>query len=181
MPKIYSDAFRNDIIRKLNSPRPPSARELAARTGVHQTTLSRWQREGATLRAAMSQSDDDKDHAKPQFQRRPQDFPAEQKLRIVQQAATLQDSELGAFLRREGLHEADLAEWREQANAAALAALGGPRQRTIEQKRVRKLESELRRKEKALAEAAALLVLAKKARALWQEDEDDETTGNDDE
>lgn len=180
MFKTYSDAFRNEILRKLNSPHGPSVLELSARTGVHQTTLSRWRREGATVRAAMSQNDDDKEHARLRAQRRPQDFSAEEKLRIVQQAATLQEDELGALLRREGVHEADLAEWREQVNDAALAALGGRRQRTLEQKRVRKLESELRRKEKALAEAAALLVLAKKARALWP-DEDDDTTGSDDE
>jgi transposase-like protein len=128
----------------------------------------------------MSQDNDDKDRARPRAGRRPQDFSPEEKLRIVQQASQLQDAELGAFLRREGLHEADLAEWREQVSEGALAALAGRRQRTTEQKRVRKLESELRRKEKALAEAAALLILAKKSRALWPE-EDDDTTGSDDE
>ena len=60
--------------------------------------------------------------------------------------------------------------------AAALAALGGKRQRTQDQKKIRELERELNRKDKALAETAALLVLAKKARALWG-DEDDEPTG----
>lgn len=168
------------MIRKLTSPRGPSVNELAATTGVHQTTLSRWVREGNTLRAPMSSDDDDREHARPRAGRRPQDFSPEEKLRVVQQAGQLDGAELGAFLRREGVHEADLAEWRNQVNEAALAALSGRRQRTSEQKRVRKLESELRRKEKALAEAAALLVLAKKARALWP-DEDDDTSGSDDE
>ena len=168
------------MIRKLSSPRSPSVYELAAKTGVHQTTLSRWLRKGTTVRATMSQEDDDKGLTRPRGGRRPQDLSAEEKLRIVQQASQLQDAELGAFLRRHGLHEADLAEWRDQANEAALAALGGRRQRSAEQKRLRKLESELRRKDKALAEAAALLVLAKKARALWP-DEDDDTTGSDEE
>lgn len=179
MPKIYSDAFRNDLIRTLNSPHAPSVLELSAKTGVHQTTLSRWRRDGATVRKAMTQGQDDTDQ-RTRPPPRPQDFSAEEKLRIVQQASTLQEVELGAFLRREGLHEPDLSEWREQVNDAALAALGGKRQRTSEQKRVRKLESELLRKDKALAEAAALLVLARKTRALWQ-DEDDDTTGSDEE
>lgn len=168
------------MIRKLTSPRAPSVLELASKTGVHQTTLSRWVREGTTLRAAMSHDNDDRDSARPRAGRRPQDFSPEEKLRIVQQAAQLEDADLGAFLRREGLHETDLTEWRDQVNEAALAALSGRRQRTSDQKRMRKLESELRRKEKALAEAAALLVLSKKARALWP-DEDDDTTGSDDE
>jgi hypothetical protein len=46
---------------------------------------------------------------------------------------------------------------------------------------VRKLESELKRKDKALAEAAALLMLSKKVRALWGDHEDDDTKGSDDE
>lgn len=70
--------------------------------------------------------------------------------------------ELGEFLRRKGVHEAQLAEWR----AAATAALRPPSKRdrraaSVEARRVRDLERELARKEKALAEAAALLVLKK--------------------
>ncbi len=42
-----------------------------------------------------------------------------------------------------------------------------------EQKRVRQLSKELNRKEKALAEAAALLVLRKKAQAIWGDDADE--------
>ena len=45
-------------------------------------------------------------------------------------------------------------------------------QTRLDKKRIQELERELRRKEKALAEAAALLVLRKKAQAIWGEDED---------
>jgi transposase-like protein len=105
--------------------------------------------------------------------------PPEDKLRILRESARLEGAALGAFLRHEGVHEADLEGWREAVDEAALAALAGRRQRSAEQKRVRKLEGELRRKEKALAEAAALLVLAEKARALWGDHEDDNTTESD--
>ena len=74
------------------------------------------------------------------------------------EASRLSDEQLGAFLRREGLHEATLREWR----AAALEALGTPKTARAETRRVRELERELRRKDKALAETAALLVLQKK-------------------
>lgn len=104
------------------------------------------------------------------------DLSPEDKLRLVHRSAELDEAALGAFLRREGVHEADLTLWREQASEGALGALAGKRQRTMEQKRVRKLEAELKRKEKALAEAAALLVLSKKAHALWGALEDDDTT-----
>jgi transposase len=105
--------------------------------------------------------------------RRTQDWTVEEKLRVVLKSMELPDSDLGAFLRREGLHEAELREWRE----AALEALekpqeSGKRRRKVA-KRIRQLESELRRKEKALAEAAALIVLQKKVRTLWGVEGDD--------
>lgn len=40
-------------------------------------------------------------------------------------------------------------------------------------KRIKQLERELQRKNAALAETAALLVLRKKAEALWGKDEDE--------
>jgi transposase len=180
MPKAYSAQFRNEMIQKLTSPRGPSVEELSDKVGTHKSTLSRWLREATTMRH-VTQDDDDERPASARADRRPQDWTPEERLRVVQAATGLEGSALGAFLRQEGLHEEDLAHWRLQVERGALSALSGTKQRSTEQKRIRKLESELRRKEKALAEAAALLVLSKKARALWGEDEDVDTTGSDDE
>jgi transposase len=82
---------------------------------------------------------------------------------------SLSDEELGAFLRREGVSEAVLSEWK----AAALDALGPQKKSTSDTRRVRELEKQLRRKDKALAEAAALLMLQKKVRTLLGEEDDD--------
>jgi transposase-like protein len=101
--------------------------------------------------------------------RRAEDWSAEERLRAVLEASRLSDEQLGAFLRREGLHEATLREWR----AAALEALGTAKGSTTEARRVRELERQLLRKDKALAEAAALLVLQKKVRAIWGDEDDD--------
>ena len=179
MPKTYSPDFRKDMILKLTSPRGPSINELAAKAGVAESTLSRWLREATTVRRTMS--DEQQSGGRPPRARRPEDVSPEDKLRILREAARLDGSELGAFLRREGVHEADLERWRSMADEAALAALAGRRQRSAEQKRLRKLESELRRKDKALAEAAALLVLEKKIQALWGDREDDDTSGSNEE
>lgn len=178
MPNYYPPEFRAELVRKLTMPRGPTVGELAAKSGVHQTTLSRWLREATTVRRKMA--DDDKTARAPQA-RRPEDVSPEDKLRIVREAAALTGTELGAYLRREGVYDADVARWRQEVDTAALAALSGRRQRTSEQKRIRSLEAELRRKEKALAEAAALLVLAKKARALWGDNEDSDTNETTDE
>ncbi|MBN9165711.1 MAG: hypothetical protein J0I07_32475, partial [Myxococcales bacterium] len=84
----------------------------------------------------------------------------------------LDGEELGAVLRREGLHEADPAEWR-RAAGAALAGGSKATAGSVEARRVRELEKQIRRKDKALAEAAALLVLQKKIQALWGDEDDD--------
>ena len=109
---------------------------------------------------------------KKRSKRRPQDWTAAEKLEAVLQASALSEEELGGFLRREGLYRAHLERWRQEM----LRGLG-PKKRstkTAEGRRIRELEKELRRKDAALAETAALLVLKKKAQAIWG-DEDDRT------
>jgi transposase-like protein len=109
--------------------------------------------------------------------KRPQDWTAQEKLNAVIEAASVSEQELGAFLRRKGLHEAQLNEWRQVVLAGLDQRPGGAsKKRTPQARRVRELERELARKEKALAEAAALLVLQKKARAIWGDVDD--ATGN---
>ena len=61
-----------------------------------------------------------------------------------------------------------------QANAAVVNKADKARIKT-QAKQLKQLESELRRKEKALAEAAALLVLQKKVQAIWEEPEDEKS------
>jgi len=98
--------------------------------------------------------------------RRPQDWSFEEILEAVLEASRLEGEELGAFLRRKGIHQAHLDEWRARL-ASAVKGEAKPKVRSADARRVQELEKELRRKEKALAEAAALLVLQKKVRELW--------------
>jgi transposase-like protein len=87
---------------------------------------------------------------------------------VVIEAASIAEAELGAFLRRKGLHEAQLQEWRQRLLASLSERGPGPSKAVrAEARRIRQLEQELARKEKALAEAAALLVLKKKAQEIW--------------
>ena len=92
---------------------------------------------------------------------------------MVVETAALNETERGEYGRQRGLYPEQLEAWRricEQANASQAAAR--PKHDTADQRRIRELERELSRKEKALAEAAALLVLRKKAQAIWGEGED---------
>lgn len=148
-----------------------SATALSKETGISQATLSRWLLSASTF-AAMG----DRDH-EPSQPRRPQNWSAEEKLRIVLAAAQLSDSELGEFLRREGLHTAQLEEWSKVAMAAAQNALAGDKpaaKGSRDAKKIRELERDLDRKNRALAEVAALLALQKKVQAIWG-DEDGST------
>ena len=108
----------------------------------------------------------------------PKDWKAEDKLKIVLEAQNIPDDQLGAFLRTKGIHETHLQQWRAQM----LEGLGSkptakkPARSSAEARKIKELEKELKRKEKALAETAALLVLKKKVHAIWG-DEDEDTAG----
>ncbi len=162
----YTSGFKARMIKRMAGPEAISANALSGDVGVSQGTLSRWLREARTL-GSMNK----KKKSASSSRRRT----AEDKLRIVMEAGSLSGEALGEFLRREGLHEAQLDEWREKAMLAATGALKDAKRKKSEQtpeaRRIRELESELRRKDKALAEAAALLVLQKKVREYWEEKE----------
>lgn len=175
--KEYSQAFKGKVLQRLLMPNGPSANQLSQEVGVAQSTVSRWLRD-ATLDPVTKRRKPPAPQNRPVEQKRPEDRSASDKLRLMLEASALSEADVGEFLRRHGLHEADLAAWRE----AALAALsGGPalQPRAGEAKRVRELEKELRRKDKALAETAALLVLQKKVRAIWGDGDEDTKPGSD--
>jgi transposase len=174
----YSEAFKRKLVQRMLLPNGPSANQLSQEVGVNQPTLSRWLREATTLGPVTKRRKPPTAKTRPLEQKRPEDRSPDEKLRLVMEASVLSEAELGEFLRRHGLHEADLASWRE----SALSALSGGapiQSRTGETKRVRELEKELRRKDKALAETAALLVLQKKVRAIWGDGDEDTKPGSD--
>ncbi len=177
----YSNGFRARMIARMAGPERVSATKLAEEVGVTQTTLSRWLREASaeekrTRRMKLVMSSPQDRESRPM---RPDHLPPAEKLRLVKEAAEFSEAELGAFLRRHGLHEAQLVEWRRKVEEAALNALEKPkksrRRRSPEAKRVRELERELDRKDKALAEVTALLALKKKLN-VFLGDEDDDTS-----
>jgi len=178
----YTEAFKEQMVKRMLGPPAVSASALAKQVGVPQPTLSQWLR-AALEREATPPSSEEK---RPEVAAAPKRWTAEEKLRVLAAAHGLEGGQLGALLRREGLHEEVLKQWR-QAAVGALAPessgrpSGAQRRRVAEaHKRVKELERELRRKEKALAETAALLVLEKKLQALGWDDrhsvEDEESS-----
>ncbi len=161
----YTDEFKEQIVRKMMPPNAISVAQVSRETGVSEQSLYNWRnkyrREGNAVPADPSN---------------PESWSGESKLAVVIETAALNAQELSEYCRRKGLYAEQIARWREGAiignepsehltktEAHALKK---------ERKKSRSLEKELKRKEKALAEAAALLILKKKARAIWGEDED---------
>lgn len=170
--KSYTDSFKRKMVQRLLLPDAPSAYALAKEVGVSQPTLSRWTR---SLGSVVSVSTN-KMPVPASRPRRPEDWTAQERLRVVNEASRLGDAELGEFLRREGLHAETLSHWHTSARDAALDALqpaGPTRARSGDKKRIKELERQLARKDKALAEAAALLLLKKKVQAIWGDADDD--------
>jgi transposase-like protein len=161
--KTYSSELKDSILTKLLAPNNVGVPQLAAQTGIPRDTLYGWRRE------ALGQA------------RRPPAATAptgtlgsEEKFAVVVETASLNELELGAYCRGKGLFAEQINAWREtcaQANAP-LASKAERAERRAEQAEIGRLSRELQRKDRALAEAAALLVLQKKVRAIWEEPED---------
>ena len=140
--------------------------ELARETGITEQTLYTWRRQlngqGITV---------------PGNGKNSEQWSSEDKFAVVLETAAMSVAELAEYCRRKGLYTEQIAAWRKNcsgANANVVQAAKGQREQSKgDQKRIRMLEKELNRKEKALAEVAALLVLRKKAQAIWGEQAED--------
>jgi hypothetical protein len=110
--------------------------------------------------------------------RLPAGWSARDKFGAVVETAALNEAELAAYCRERGLYPEQIRHWREaceQANDWDTRAEPASSRRRANRIRSasKSLERQLRHKEKALAETAALLVLTKKAEAIWGEAEDE--------
>ena len=170
----YSQMFKHKMIQKMTGPDAISATALSKQVDVPQSTLSKWLRK-AGIHSSYAYPNPQKGNMI-MAAKTPNGWSAEEKLEAVLEAAAIPDEQLGAFLRTKGIHETHLEQWRMQM----LGGLGKHRmngkspRRNADVKRIRSLEKELRRKDKALAETAALLVLKKKVQQIWG-DEDENT------
>ena len=152
-------AFKQKMVQRLTGKNAVSASQLAQETGVRQQNLSRWLEQARSLPAVAD---------KPKTVERR--WTVEKKAKVVATAANLTGGELTTYLEHEGVKLAEYERWRVALEDDGIASISASR-------RIRGLERELARKEKALAEAAALLVLKKKVESLYGEDEDDDTSG----
>lgn len=154
------------MVAKLCSPGGPSVYQLAKETGISQGSLYNWVQ--AFGKGAAVGKD-----------RRPEDWSARERLQAVFEVEGLSEAELGEFLRKNGLHSSHIVEWKREAlsDADGKNKRGRPKKdpeivALEEENKI--LKRDLRRKDSALAEQTALLILQKKIEARWSKDEDEE-------
>lgn len=160
MGRAYSVAFKQKMLARLVGRTAVSACELARETGVSQEALSRWLRKARRLPPMGSDK------------RKTRTWSLAKKMEVLTLGSKLDGDELTAYLAREGIKFAEFESWR-------LALAEGGTSASAAARRIRTLERELARKDRALAEAAALLILKKKWELLYPEDEDVDTDEDD--
>lgn len=169
---IYNNGFKSRMVQRMAGPEGISANALSKEVGVSQSALSRWLRDARTVRDMGGTQNHREGKSKS-----PRHWTPEEKLRLVVEASGMPESELGAFLRKRGIHEAQFKEWQELAVRALAGSKSSKRPKASpEAKLVKELQRELRRKDKALAEVTALLALKKKLEAIWGDEDDDTRT-----
>ena len=163
----YSRERKEAILNKLLPPQNMTVAEAARQEGVAEQTLYNWRKqarlEGRPVPGRNKSSDD---------------WSSEAKLAVVIETAVLSEAELSQYCREKGLYPEQVKAWKqdfiEGANLSPERKREEMKQAKADKKQVLKLKKELRRKDKALAEAAALLVLRKKLNAFYEEDPEDD-------
>jgi transposase len=151
----YGKAFKENAVARLLPPESASIDVVARELGVRAETLERWRADAL---------------AKPARQRQ---WTAAARFEAVLLTATMDEAAKNAWCRKHGVYPHELEQWRltaKEALAEPVEARASPRETKQDRRRIKELERELRRKDKALAETAALLVLSKKVAAIFNKD-----------
>jgi len=154
----YGQAFKDRAVARLLPPESSALEVVSRESGIASATLQRW------LAAALS---------KPA---RGRAWTAGARLDAVITTAAMSEADKGSWCREHGVYPADLALWRASCTTALAEpeeARASPQATRLDHKRIKELERDLRRKNAALAETAALLVLSKKLEVIFQKGEDE--------
>ena len=154
----YGQAYKERIVGRLLPPESAGLDVVSREVGVSVATLERWRAQALADGAGSGGGG--------------QRWTAAARLEAVIATAAMDEATRSAWCRERGLYAAELEAWKRDA----IAGLGEPRavsaaEARQDRRRVKELERELQRKDKALAETAALLVLSKKVAAIFHEGE----------
>lgn len=162
----YPSERKEAVLKKMLPPNNKSIPELAKEEGIGEGTLYNWRKAARAEGRLMPDGDST-----------PKGWVSADKFAAVVETAAMNEAMLAAYCRERGLYPEQIQEWRdacEQANDWDRTQNKRLKEnRKADEQRIKELERELTRKEKALAETAALLVLRKKAAAIWGKGEDE--------
>ncbi|GHG61459.1 hypothetical protein GCM10010919_05930 [Alishewanella longhuensis] len=163
----YSEERKQQILNKLLPPSNMTVAEVSRIEGIGLQTLYNWRDKAKQQGRPVPGSKPTSEH-----------WSAEAKFATVLETASLNEAELSEYCRAKGLFVDQVKAWKADALRGFMSSreqeLEAKRQRQADHKEIKQLKGELRRKEKALAETAALLVLRKKLNALWENDNEDD-------
>lgn len=163
----YSEERKQQILNKLLPPSNMTVAEVSRNERIGLQTLYNWRDKAKQQGRPVPGSKPTSEH-----------WSAEAKFATVLETASLNEAELSEYCRAKGLYVEQVKAWKADALRGFMSSreqeLEAKRQRQADHKEIKQLKSELRRKEKALAETAALLVLRKKLNALWENDNEDD-------
>ncbi len=164
--KLYSAEQKAALMAKMLPPHNLTVSELARQEGIPIGTLYNWRSKAKQAGQPM-----------PAKKSTPDNWSAEKKLNTIIETAVLSESELSQYCRERGLYPEQLKRWKQESLQGfqhnAEQAKHEQKQAKADRAEIQQLKRELRYKEKALAEAAALLVLRKKLNALWENDSEE--------
>ena len=154
---LYAENFKKSMVQKLLLPGGPSVLSLSRETGVSEQSLYNWKVKYQNRGSGESQ-------------RSPRQWKNEEKYEALLEAARLTGEDLGKWLREKGLRSEHIEIWRHEMKKNL-----NQQKKNTELKeaknRIKELERELHRKDKALAEMSALVVLKKKVEILWGDED----------
>ena len=172
MSNKYTDSFKVQAVEKaLTRSKGVSVRDVSESLGVGFSTLQKWIRQSKNQEFDTSSPNEIESMTK---EKRPQDWTLEERLNVVITCGTLSEGAISELCRERGIFPHHINQWKTDFISGHTANANPKKQ--VENKKlkseVKTLKKELTRKDKALAETAALLVLQKKVRAIWGSDED---------
>jgi len=159
----YSTGFKNNVLKKVLPPENRPISDVCKETGVSDQTIRNW------LKLLKDDNLNTSDgEISPEYRN------SSEKMTLLLEGRSIDPENIGEWLRKNGLHTEHLSLWEQELRDKISDKDMTDKQKYNELKKKYKiLEKELLRKEKALAETAALLVLKKKADSIWGDSEDD--------
>ena len=163
----YSKERKEAVLKKLLPPISLSFKKLSEEEGIPVSTLYTWHTKYKIAGGLMRKSG-----------RGNKNWSAEERFSMIVETSKLSELELGEYCREKGIYPEQIKSWKEafisNESPKANVSKQDKAQAQGDKKKINALEKELRRKEKALAEAAALLVLRKKLHAFYEEGNEDD-------